>query len=299
MIAALPTPGVSAPVGTSGLLSGAATDLGAPDNPAGVEQGEGSAPAGTNWTPTKKGETNDDVTELGDAGRHAAAQNASDGADSHDVGPVMFEVEPAAEKGDAGQPRAGVPPLVITVFGQPAPQGSKRHVGHGVMVESSKKVKPWRQDVVAAARSVIESLPQFVNPITRAVSHGIKHAPDFSHGAFGMSDGSTMPIARTCSLLPLDGPLHVRMVFSFTRPRSHYRTGRNAHLLKADAPAQPCGRPDVSKLCRATEDALTTVGVWVDDARVAEYDRLAKVWCGEDVEALATVGCRIEIRALP
>lgn len=29
------------------------------------------------------------------------------------------------------------------VIGLPAPQGSKKHVGHGVMVESSKKVKPW------------------------------------------------------------------------------------------------------------------------------------------------------------
>jgi len=41
---------------------------------------------------------------------------------------------------------------VIDIFipGQPAPQGSKRHVGHGRMVESSKKVKPWREDIRAA-----------------------------------------------------------------------------------------------------------------------------------------------------
>ena len=35
----------------------------------------------------------------------------------------------------------------FTVFGVPAPQGSKRHVGHGVLVESSAKVKPWREAV--------------------------------------------------------------------------------------------------------------------------------------------------------
>lgn len=40
----------------------------------------------------------------------------------------------------------------ITVIGEPAPQGSKRHVGKGVMIESSKKVKPWRESVVWAAR---------------------------------------------------------------------------------------------------------------------------------------------------
>lgn len=35
----------------------------------------------------------------------------------------------------------------FTVPGAAAPQGSKRHVGNGVMVESSKRVKPWRLDV--------------------------------------------------------------------------------------------------------------------------------------------------------
>ena len=41
--------------------------------------------------------------------------------------------------------------LEFFVAGIPAPQGSKRHVGNGVMVESSKKVKPWREDVRHAA----------------------------------------------------------------------------------------------------------------------------------------------------
>ena len=35
----------------------------------------------------------------------------------------------------------------IIVHGIPAPQGSKRHLGNGVMVEMSKKVKPWREAV--------------------------------------------------------------------------------------------------------------------------------------------------------
>lgn len=41
--------------------------------------------------------------------------------------------------------------LSFRVHGTPAPQGSKRHVGNGIMVESSKRVKPWRQDVKHAA----------------------------------------------------------------------------------------------------------------------------------------------------
>lgn len=37
----------------------------------------------------------------------------------------------------------------ITTFipGHPAPQGSKRYIGNGTMIESSKAVKPWRSDI--------------------------------------------------------------------------------------------------------------------------------------------------------
>ena len=55
--------------------------------------------------------------------------------------------------------------------------------------------------------------------------------------------------------------------------------------------------PDLSKLLRSTEDALTDAGLWADDARVVEYERLAKVYPGEDPEALPVPGVRIEIRA--
>lgn len=41
--------------------------------------------------------------------------------------------------------------ICITVLGMPAPQGSKRHVGNGVMVESCKQLKPWRDSVAFAA----------------------------------------------------------------------------------------------------------------------------------------------------
>lgn len=52
----------------------------------------------------------------------------------------------------------------------------------------------------------------------------------------------------------LDGPLRLRVAFYVARPKKP----------KFDQPATP---PDLSKLVRATEDALTGV-VWVDDARV-------------------------------
>lgn len=120
--------------------------------------------------------------------------------------------------------------LTITVAGTPAPQGSKRHVGNGVMVESSKAVKLWRQDVRTAAEKALAASPAIA--LTRA-------------------------------------PVSVEIAFYLKRPKGHYRTGRNACLLRDTAPARPAGKPDVDKLARAVLDALTAV-TWVDDAQVAD-----------------------------
>lgn len=59
------------------------------------------------------------------------------------------------------------------------------------------------------------------------------------------------------------------LAFFRLHPVSHYGSGRNARLLKADAPFWPIGKPDALKLARACEDALTGV-VWVDDAQVVD-----------------------------
>lgn len=40
--------------------------------------------------------------------------------------------------------------LDVFVPGHPAPQGSKRYVGHGISVEDNKRTKPWRDDVRSA-----------------------------------------------------------------------------------------------------------------------------------------------------
>jgi crossover junction endodeoxyribonuclease RusA len=41
------------------------------------------------------------------------------------------------------------------VPGKPAPQGSKRHVGRGILIESSKAVGPWRERVAIAAANAV------------------------------------------------------------------------------------------------------------------------------------------------
>jgi len=140
--------------------------------------------------------------------------------------------------------------IEITVYGNPAPQGSKKFVGvingHGMMVESSKKVKPWRQDVKAAALAARAGAP------------------------------------------PIDGPVIARMVFTMPKPASAPKRKRT----------YPDKKPDLSKLVRSTEDALTEAGIWRDDARVCEYVRVAKVYPNEDPESLDSPGVRITIEKI-
>jgi Holliday junction resolvase RusA-like endonuclease len=153
-----------------------------------------------------------------------------------------------------------LPAISITVYGAPAPQGSKRHVGNGRMIEMSKKVKPWRQDVKAAATLAVDTLPAWS---------------------------------------PLDGPLAASMTFTFLRPKGHFGTGRNAGIVKGSALSRPAVTPDLSKLVRSTEDALTGL-VWADDARVVEYRRCAKHYASDGAaDVLDVAGCVIRIWQLP
>lgn len=64
-------------------------------------------------------------------------------------------------------------------------------------------------------------------------------------------------------------PLSVVLVFYIDRPKGHYGTGRNADKLKPSAPEFPAKKPDVLKLARAIEDALTGV-LWRDDAQIVD-----------------------------
>jgi crossover junction endodeoxyribonuclease RusA len=119
--------------------------------------------------------------------------------------------------------------ITIEVRGLPAPQGSKRHVGRGIMVESSKAVGPWREAVRAETQRVLLG----------------------THSRW--LDG---------------GPLAVEITFRLPRPGAHYGTGRNASKLKPSAPIFPAGRPDLDKLTRAVLDGLTAGGAWRDDSQV-------------------------------
>jgi crossover junction endodeoxyribonuclease RusA len=105
------------------------------------------------------------------------------------------------------------------VYGLPAPQGSKKHVGRGIMVEQSKHVKPWRSAVAAAYHDWWE--------------------------ANGKPE-------------PLEGPVVLEVVFYMPKPKS----ARKCDVV-------PAKRPDLSKLLRSTEDALTGAA-YGDDGQITD-----------------------------
>jgi Holliday junction resolvase RusA-like endonuclease len=155
----------------------------------------------------------------------------------------------------------------LTVRGLPAPQGSKSFKGmrpgkDGRMIanmqESSKKVKPWRQDVKAAAMEAREEV-------------------------VGLTRTGAAVVARP----PIDAP--VRMVITFTLPKPTSAPKRKRTF--------PMRTPDLSKLVRSTEDALTDAGIWADDARVIKCES-EKVYPNEGQDALDTPGAVIRIYEL-
>jgi Holliday junction resolvase RusA-like endonuclease len=78
-------------------------------------------------------------------------------------------------------------------------------------------------------------------------------------------------IAATNGLPLLTDAVNVSFTFYRQRPKSHYGTGRNAHVLKGSAPPFPTQKPDALKYARSTEDALTGI-VYRDDAQVVDLD---------------------------
>lgn len=145
--------------------------------------------------------------------------------------------------------------MTITVIGTPGPQGSKSFKGlskkgHAIMIESSAKVKPWRQ----------------------AVSWAVIEACRENHGA-----------------LTIGGSVAVEMTFTLVRPKKYARPKWHG--------VRPGTRPDLSKLVRATEDALTDAGAWEDDARVVDCIS-RKVYPGQHKDALHVPGAVIRIEAV-
>nr|BAR30348.1 Holliday junction resolvase (Rus) [uncultured Mediterranean phage uvMED] len=146
---------------------------------------------------------------------------------------------------ESPQPLTGPQDSLIEfwVEGIPRPQGSKRHVGNGRMVEASKHTAGWRKAVSQAA------LAAFTGE-------------------------------------PISGPVGVAVHFLFPRPKSHYRTGRNAEMLRQGAPKFPTTRAvgDIDKLARALCDAVsvTSGGSVLQDDSLVQWLYGQKEWAARN-----------------
>lgn len=120
----------------------------------------------------------------------------------------------------------------LIVHGEPASQGSKARGRYGGVYEQmGPKVRAWREAVEVAVL--------------------VTGRPSIPLGTGGL-------------------PLRVDLVFHVKRPKSHYRSGRFAHILRDDAPDYVAQDPDVDKLIRATFDALTISKVIADDNLIVQ-----------------------------
>ncbi len=131
--------------------------------------------------------------------------------------------------------------------GVPAPGGSKtgfaikkggQYTGRVAIIDAAgKRNKEWRQRVACAAMNAM------------------KHA----------------------DLAPMTGPIEAEFIFQMPRPKSHYGARRYQKISHVEDPgilrphAPPCHitRPDVLKLARSTEDALTGI-CYGDDSQIVK-----------------------------
>lgn len=141
--------------------------------------------------------------------------------------------------------------LSFTVPGIAAPQGSKRHVGHGIMVESSARLKPWRAAVTAAAAEARAGHPTITGPVVLGAVFSFPRPA--GHYGTGRNAGVVRDSAPS---------------WPSTRKFG-----------------------DLSKLVRAVEDAITDAGVWQDDCQVVAFGVMAKVWAppGESPSTRITI----------
>lgn len=78
----------------------------------------------------------------------------------------------------------------------------------------------------------------------------------------------------------LECPVWISMVFTVVRPKGHFKKDGTLSAEGFRWPA-PSKKPDLLKLSRGVEDALTDAGVYKDDALIV-VEQLRKVWGTEE-----------------
>ena len=157
-------------------------------------------------------------------------------------------------------PERAVRSVEIRVIGLPAPQGSKRLIGHtkagrGILVESSAKVKPWREAVLYAALEA------------------------FNPGAY-----------RECCIR---GPVDVEMIFTLPKPKSAPKTRRTWPDKKPDVDKLCRSTADALVDAGAIEDDARIVHLFAAKVFPGEHpDALGVPGAVIHIRGLATEGGR-------
>lgn len=143
---------------------------------------------------------------------------------SQHISELIHQEEPGVRAGNQVQA------FELTVYGTPAPQGSKTagraKSGASFVRDANKRTKPWRGQVAQAAGARAQEL----------------------------------------NWKPGKGPVEVEMRFYMARPRGHLSKKADTHLVPS-APLAHTKKPDLLKLGRAVEDSLTGI-VYYDDSQV-------------------------------
>lgn len=106
-------------------------------------------------------------------------------------------------------------------------------------------------------------------PRVKAFRRG-NHAGVFDPGT---ADGWKLTVAAAARVAwdrqKFAGPLHLVLLFVLPRPKAHYRTNGE---LKPHAPFWHESKPDSDNLAKAVMDAVTQLGIWIDDSQVVRLE---------------------------
>ncbi len=87
---------------------------------------------------------------------------------------------------------------------------------------------------------------------------------------------------------PLAGPIWLNRHFRFPRLKSHFGTGKNEGVLKANAPTDHSVKPDPDNVDKSLFDMLTHAGVIKDDCIISRGENI-KRYCDEGESPGVTV----------
>ena len=99
-----------------------------------------------------------------------------------------------------------------------------------------------------------------------------RHRPSARGGYYDPSSKDKkdimLQIAQYRPKKPLEGNIQLKLYFYMPRPKTHYRTGKRSHVLKAKAPVYHSIKPDLDNLVKLISDCIGNRTFIVDDSQI-------------------------------